>query len=407
VDLASTTASVTAMGRRAIAWLLGDRLAAPALIALALAVIAVGARLVLLFHGHVGDMMLVGDVYGHVRHVPHDVRVWPYTGYDGQFYYRLALDPFDLRRTAFGITLDSWYRLTRIGYPALAWLLSGGQHAAVPYALVAINVLALATLGLLGGMFARDAGRNALWGLLVVGFYGFMTSLARDLTEPLGAVCLLAGLLALRRHRPILAALLLAFGSLTLEVVIVAPVALATVRLVQIARRRARPGTEDLAWIVPGVVFVAWEVVVKGATGTFPILSDLSSNAGPPLSAALRAIAHNFAHPTAPVPGAPAAVLIWDIEFVVLALFAIGALLSLRETTAPLHERGAFLLYLVMMYSLSPANWDGYADLRSFAEVYLLAVLILLAAPRRWLAGYAFSTFPLVLLIAGYRARIL
>jgi len=398
---------VTATGRRAIAWSTGDRIAAPALIALAFAVVVVTARLVLLFHGHVGDMILLGDVYGHVGQVPHDVHVWPYTGYDGQFYYRLALDPFDLHRTAFGITLDSWYRLVRIGYPTLAWLLSGGQHAAVPYALLAINVLALATLGLLGGMFARDAGRNALWGLLVVGFYGFMTSLARDLTEPLGAVCLMAGLLALRRHRPVLAALLLAFGSLTLEVVIVVPLALATVRLVEIARRSARPGAEDLAWIVPGAVFLAWEVVVKAATGTLPILTDLSHNAGPPLVAAFRAIVHNFAHPTALVPGAPGAVVIWDIEFVVLALFAIGALRSLRETTAPLHERGAFLLSLLVMYSVSPVNWDGYADLRSFAEVYLLAVLIQFATPRRWLASYAFSTFPIVFLIAGYRARIL
>lgn len=368
---------------------------------------AVAARLVLLFHGHVADMILLGDVYGHVGQVPHGVHVWPYTGYDGQFLYRLALDPSDLRRTAFGITLDSWYRLVRIGYPALAWLLSAGQHAAIPYALVAINVIALGTLGLLGGMFAQDAGRNALWGLLVVGFYGFMTSLARDLTEPLGAVCLAGGLLALRRRRLGLAALLLAFGVLTRETVIVVPAALATVRLVEIARRRARLGVEDLAWIVPGAVFVAWEVVLKGATGTFPILSDLRDNAGPPVVAAFRAIVHNFGHPTAPVPGAPSAVVIWDVELVVLALFAIGALLSLRESTAPLHERGAFLLYLVIVCCLSAANWDGYADLRSFAEVYLLAALILLATPRRRLECYAFSTFPLVLLIAGYRARIL
>ncbi len=39
-------------------------------------------------------------------------------GYDGQFYYRLALDPFPAQRTNFGITLDvPAYRQQRILYP--------------------------------------------------------------------------------------------------------------------------------------------------------------------------------------------------------------------------------------------------------------------------------------------------
>ena len=46
-------------------------------------------------------------------------------GYDGQFYYRLALDPGQLSgpRTASAWTAS--YRFVRIGYPALAWLRVG------------------------------------------------------------------------------------------------------------------------------------------------------------------------------------------------------------------------------------------------------------------------------------------
>ena len=102
--------------------------------------------------------MRIGTVYGNPARVPHGVFVLPRsTGYDGQFYYRLALDPANLHQTAFGITMDAPYRFMRIGYSALAWLVSLGQRTAVPYALAAINVAALGALGYLGGLLAREA----------------------------------------------------------------------------------------------------------------------------------------------------------------------------------------------------------------------------------------------------------
>ena len=149
--------------------------------------------------------------------------------------------------------------------------------------------------------------------------------------------------------------------------------------------------------------------MLKAATGTFPILSDSGKNAGLPFSAALHAVVHNYAHPTTPVPGAPGAVIIWDIEFVVLVLFAVAAFCSLRATTAPVYERLSFVLYVIGMLSLTPTNWDGYADLRAFVEVYLLAVLIVLGVPRRRLAllvPLAVCATSLVITVALYRTQI-
>ena len=164
------------------------------------------------------------------------------TGYDGQFYYRMALDPANLHKTAFGITMDA-VPVMRSDSPALAWALSAGQHAAVPYALVAINVAALGALGYLGGLIAQQAGRHALWGLLLSCYFGVMDSLARDLTEPLGALCLIAGIYAYRKRHPLLAAAAFGYGVLTRETVLLLPIALGLVRLVQIARRAGRPPT--------------------------------------------------------------------------------------------------------------------------------------------------------------------
>ena len=384
-----------------------DRPAAAGAAAFVVALAAITARLVLVFGRDVTALIRVGSRFADAAQVPAGVRVFSNdTGYDGQFYYRMALGPADLHRTAFGITMDYPYRFMRIGYPALAWLISAGQHSFVPFALAAINVVAIGVLGLLGGMLARESGRHAMWGLLLAGYFGLMTGLARDLTEPLGAVCLLAGILAYRRRHPLLAAAAFACGSLTRETVLVAPAALFIVRAVGMARRRTRPSAGDLAWIIPAAVFAAWEVVVKAATGVFPILSDGGKNAGVPLYPAIHAVLQNFTHPAAPIPGAPGAVLIWDLELVVLAVFAVAALRSLRATTVPLYERVAFLLYLAEMFVLAPTNWDGYADLRSFVEVYLLAALILFATPRRRLAGFAACAAPLLVTVAVYRAHV-
>jgi len=52
-------------------------------------------------------------------------------GYDRQFFYRLAINPADFARTAYGITVDQPYRFMRIGYPVITWLASAGQRALV------------------------------------------------------------------------------------------------------------------------------------------------------------------------------------------------------------------------------------------------------------------------------------
>jgi hypothetical protein len=49
----------------------------------------------------VGSQHVVGSS------LPRGVAVMRGSGYDGTFYYRMALDPADLARTAFGIRMDT------------------------------------------------------------------------------------------------------------------------------------------------------------------------------------------------------------------------------------------------------------------------------------------------------------
>jgi len=100
-----------------------------ALVAAAAASVLVIARWATWAKHNIGNFILVGEHFANPKQLPHGIPIQPTFGYDGQFFYRLALDPADLSHTAFGITVDHSYRFMRIGYPALTWLLSGGQHS--------------------------------------------------------------------------------------------------------------------------------------------------------------------------------------------------------------------------------------------------------------------------------------
>ena len=73
------------------------------------------------------------------------------------------------------------------------------------------------------------------------------------------------------------------------------------------------------------------------------------------------------------------------------------------------HERLAFVLYLVEICVVTPSTWNSLdADMRSFIEVYLLAVIILLGTPRRTLGAWllpslAALTMPALIVITQRR----
>ena len=118
------------------------RPAAAGLIALVAAAALAVARGLTWGHGNIGRFILVGRHFAVVSQLPHGMPVAKTYGYDGQFFYRLALNPANFRHTAYGITMDRPYRYMRIGYPTLTWLVSLGQHNLVPVMLVVVNIAA-------------------------------------------------------------------------------------------------------------------------------------------------------------------------------------------------------------------------------------------------------------------------
>ena len=340
----------------------------------------------------ISRFILIGQHFAHPSQLPPGMPLRTAYGYDGQFFYRLAINPLNFSHTAYGITVDRAYRFMRVGYPALTWVFSFGQRALVPYMLVAVNVAALTALAASGAVIARQGGRHAAWGLLLPAYFGLVTSLSRDTAEPVAAAFLVAALLAIRARRPVLAGPLLAFAALTRETAMVAVAALAVVRVAGLIRGRLRPGREDITWVLPAAVFGAWQVLVYAIAGTFPLIADGGRNAGAPFIAPFEAFRTNLSHIDWT---SYSSTDLWLAEMAVLLFFAVAALSSLRTSRAPAHERLALVLFLFEICLVTPDTWSSRtADLRSFVEVYLMAVIVLLGRPRVSPSAPAAGCFP-------------
>ena len=116
-------------------------------------------------------------------------------GYDGQFYYRLAINPFDFEKTAFGVTIDNpAWRTQRIGYPIAAWVVAFGHASLVPSALLIVNLLGIGSIAWFAIRLSRDLQLPSWFPLMVVAWPGFVYTLSRDTTEILAASFMLAAL---------------------------------------------------------------------------------------------------------------------------------------------------------------------------------------------------------------------
>ena len=140
--LAGRVAGAPAPWRR---WWDGVRPVHVGLLGALLALGIVVGRLLVPADGDISRFVVAGDNFVDPATVDPPIHViedsW---GYDGQYFWRLAVDPaqWDLDRHHHGVVFDSAYRPPRLGYPLAAWALSAGHAPWVATTLVAVNVAA-------------------------------------------------------------------------------------------------------------------------------------------------------------------------------------------------------------------------------------------------------------------------
>lgn len=312
------------------------------------------------------------------RHMHYGVK-----GYDGQFYYFIALDP------AHAATyLDApAYRFAHIGYPLLVRLLALGQPGLVPYALIAVNILALAGGTLAVAAWMRRAGASP-WLALLFGFYpGLFVAFRLDLAEPLGYALAALGayLFAYGGQRRLLwAGLSFAAALLTRESTVLFPLAYAVALLLdgprfgawraRLAQNARRAGALLALALGPYAAYQAFLILWLGSPG---VKTNIAPDPIP------------FGGLLANAQASGQGTLALAVDIALPGLVCIGAALwALRHDTASAAGWALLLNAWALTVLLPPNSYVDYtAAGRLAAGVVLAALLAVQAAGRRrwWL----------------------
>ncbi len=349
---AQRNAPATAAGIRLAARRL--TVAAPVLVVALVLAMLIGSRLGD-YHGNPAGFILFGQRFARYTHPPAGAPVLSPQGYDGQFYWIEAGDPLLLRRsTVADMVGPAGYHFQRPAYPALAYLLALGRRAALPWAMLAVNVLAVLGLTAAFAVFCRRRGWSVWWALAVGALPGLLMPTLRDLTDPLATATMLGALLAWRSERRWAAALLLSISVLSRETGAVAVAAILLEALVRCARarrdRRAVLALVRLAWppvVVPTAAYAAWQAYVRLTVPHIPGSVSVAATAAPagsPLAflSKLAPMLHGFG----------SAVSSWDLVYaaLMLAAMALSVWLARRGLAAGVSALGLAAVLLLVPF---------------------------------------------------------
>lgn len=332
--------------------------------------------------GDVSRLVVAGDAFVDTAASPPCLAVNAGSGgYDGQFYYRLALAPLSTAPALAGIRFDyPIYRAQRIVYPVVAGLLARGDACRLLWTLPLVNVLALMLLVGIGAQYLIELELPPLAAFALGLWPGFLFSLARDTTEPLATALLLAGIIDAVRRRPI-AIVWLSLAGLTRETTLVAAVVIGGFGVVESVRRR-RPDLLLLVGAVPPLVYVLWkrwlfwwwDAPVNWGFGRVP---------SAPLVAPFTLFRESLAAGTH-------SGRVQAIEIVLLFAFAVLVVGGIARSRAPLLLKACCAAWFLLVASLSRDIWiEDWAFLRTTAEFGVLGTAVLIFS--RPVARYAFA----------------
>jgi hypothetical protein len=315
------------------------------------------------YHGDISCLVHAGETFSNARETPIGLCIEKGDGYDGQFNYRIAFNPFSNQPVLAGISIDQpAYRYQRILYPFLTWVFSAGNPRLIPIVFILINLVSALAITALSAAYALGQGRNSHWSLAIGLYLGFLLSYAQDLGHTLEVLLLFCALI-LTRRKDVWAAVLLALAILTRETAVILAAAVLAVALFQRWERWA-------VYLIPLAVFAAWQIFVFFFWGGVPVLTRSESLVFP-LGGFLPAFAYT--------------VKVGDFFGVFMLVSVVGfgtaVLLTIRRSPVSMVVKLAWLIYSAMAVMMSFYVWvkfNGY--LRGLAEWYFLGCLILFKA---------------------------
>ncbi|MCF8127776.1 MAG: hypothetical protein K9N10_04635 [Deltaproteobacteria bacterium] len=323
-----------------------------------------------------------GVTNGETKQTPWKDYAHPKPGYDGQFYFRLALDPFTDKKTAFGITLDApIVRHQRVLLPLFTWLIAGGNPETTPLIMMAINLAAIAGCALVGALLLSGFGVSAWYGLLFSLYPGFAVSAGRFLTEPLALFMILSSLLMLVHRKHFAAAITLSLAVLARETsTLVVAAGFFTWLSVKISKKSSKSSFQPAVsfWVYPTLSFFLWQFWLWNNWSSVLLDRENIAKLGVPLAGFFHAMAGNITN-LKPETG--------FYMLMAVALFLYQVFICRFVRRYPLLLLISWASYFMLAVCTKTAVWSNSTSfLRISAELNilgLLAYLIVKKEPRK------------------------
>jgi hypothetical protein len=320
--------------------------------------------------GDLRDFIQIGTRFVTQSHASQTIRFDPHYhypsnrhGYDGQFYYYIALEPLKARDyvdwSSHGRD-SAAYRYGRILYPLLARALALGHAYWIPLTLLLVNLLGVGLGTLAVASWLRRFGLSPWPAVLYALYPGVALGVLLDLADPLAFSFVAAGVYLLHfggGRRLIWAGLLFALAALTRETTLLAP---CVYSLWFLTRGHWRNGfTIGLLAGVPALVWRVWLALWLGSLGL------------PPQDAPVLPFTGLLSQWTA------AGVL--QAFVVVLPALLLG-LLVIRAWQTRGHAPELLILALNILVLVVMLNPTSYVDLHDSARITIGVVLFALLA---------------------------
>jgi hypothetical protein len=325
------------------------------------------------------------------------------SGYDGQFYYRLAVSPFSTERVVAGITFDDpALRMGRIGFPALVRLAALADTDAVPAAMVLVNVISFGLIAVFAADLAHRAGRRPEVGLVLLTVPSFIYGATMSITDTLAGAALLGGVLACIRGSWLAAAVALSLAALTRETTLMIPLALAVVGL--FADRFDRPFSDRRSMLLTAgaplactlvwqfVVYVTWDGIGIFGSGqhnlTLPFLGPFQTSGYFSLSSG-------------------AAVLGVILPLGCAAIVGAGMISLVAGPRPPDFVVVGLVIAAVVTTLLGPALLESFRNSgRAMGDAVTLAALAALWGRSRWATGALAAVVAIGIAVAAWELRV-
>lgn len=282
-------------------------------------------------------------------------------GYDGQYYCRMAIEPFNYSKEALGISFESpSYRFSRIIYPLLAWLLSLGIPVISIFNLFFINLISLFFIFMIGKKYFKFD-----YFIFFLPFIPFVIS--RNTAEILSIFFIMLSIISFENKRLFLFSISSTLAILTRETSLI----FYAVAILFFLFNNKIKFINLVILFLPGIFFILWRLFLLKTFGELP------ENIGTKLNFNLNELSFLKSYFIMLYKLNEIKFFIHFIQLSIILIFCAFVLFTIKFNKLGYIEV-SFLIYLIFFNFLAAHIYSSdFAFFRVLPEIFLLGFIIM------------------------------